>query len=152
MPIILPATKGENGMRLELYVLVLGCVLGIVHIFWAGQAKTKQYGTKWNAGPRDAELPPPEPLVGRLMRAQGNYFETFPIVAALILVLAAAGISSVLTELGALIWFGARIVYVPLYAMGVPVVRSMVFLVSLAGILMLLWAGLSVGITQTALF
>lgn len=138
-------------MRVELYVLALGCVLGLFHIFWAGSAKTRQYGTKWNAGARDEALPPPEPVVGRLTRAQANYFETFPIVAALILILAAAGISTVTTELGALLWLAARIVYVPLYVAGVPMVRSLVFLVSLAGIVLLLWAALAAGISHSAL-
>ena len=43
---------------------------------------------KWNIGARDEELPPPRPVVGRLVRAQANFFETFPIfIAAVILVL-----------------------------------------------------------------
>jgi uncharacterized MAPEG superfamily protein len=129
-------------MSTELIVLAWGCILGLVHIFAAGNVKTKQYGAKWNMGPRDGELPPPEPIVGRLIRAQANYFETFPVVAAAILIVSVAGITTRWTAIGAIIWIVARVVYLPLYAAGVPAVRSMAFLISMVGLLMLLWPAL----------
>ncbi|WP_109808593.1 MAPEG family protein [Sphingosinithalassobacter portus] len=124
-------------MTVELAVLTWGCVLALVHIFAAAAAKTAQYGSKWNMGARDAELPRPNPLNGRLVRAQNNFFETFPIVIALILTLSAAGMASETTAMGALLWLGARIIYLPLYALGIPVVRTLVFLASVVGIAML---------------
>jgi len=130
-------------MTIELSVLAWGCVLGLIHIFAAVRVKTRQYGTKWNTGARDEALPPPEPLVGRLARAQVNYFETFPVVAAAILIVAAAGLQTRWTAIGALIWLAARIVYLPLYALGVPVVRTLVFAISVAGIVMVLWPALA---------
>lgn len=126
-------------MTIELTALAWGCVLGLVHVFAAVRVKTRQYGTKWNMGARDEALPPPEPIVGRLARAQANFFETFPIVAAAILVVTVTGRASQWTEIGAIVWLAARIVYLPLYAMGVPVVRTAVFAVSMVGIVMLLW-------------
>jgi uncharacterized MAPEG superfamily protein len=125
-------------MNSELGVLAWGCVLGLVHIFAAVRVKTRQYGSKWNMGARDEELPPPRPLVGRLARAQANFFETFPIAAAAILIVSAAGLTSQLTQVGAFLWLGARIVYLPLYAMGIRVVRTIAFLASVVGILMIL--------------
>ena len=125
-------------MTTELSVLAWGCVLALVHIFAAAQVKTKQYGTKWNMGARDEELPPPNPLVGRLTRAQANFFETFPLVIAAILIVQAAGLNSKWTAIGALVWLGARVIYLPLYAMGVPMVRTLVFMASLVGLLMIL--------------
>jgi uncharacterized MAPEG superfamily protein len=129
-------------MNTELIVLAWGVVLGLVHIFWAGQAKTRQYGKTWNMGARDEDLPPPAPLVGRLMRAQANYFETFPLMAAAILTVTLASLDTRWTAIGALIWLAARVVYLPLYAMGVPKVRTLVFMVSLIGLLMVLWPAL----------
>ena len=125
-------------MTTELSVLAWGCVLALVHIFAAAQVKSKQYGTKWNMGARDEELPPPNPLVGRLMRAQANYFETFPIAIAAILIVQAAGLNNKWTAIGAVTWLVARAFYLPLYAMGVPVVRTLVFTVSFIGLLMIL--------------
>ncbi|HEX8481638.1 MAG TPA: MAPEG family protein [Allosphingosinicella sp.] len=125
-------------MTAELTVLAWGCILALVHIFAAVRVKTRQYGTKWNVGARDEELPPPRPIVGRLARAQANFLETFPIFAAAVLIVAAADLESRWTAIGAWLWLGARIVYLPLYAMGVPVVRTIAFLVSVIGILLVL--------------
>jgi uncharacterized MAPEG superfamily protein len=130
-------------MTTELVVLAWGCVLGLVHIFAAVRVKTRQYGTAWNISARDEALPPPEPLVGRLARAQANYFETFPIAAAAILIVYAAGLHDRLTALGAIIWLVARIVYLPVYALGIPILRTALFIASVIGILMVLWPALA---------
>ena len=121
-------------MTVELSVLAWGCVLAIVHIFVAVRFKTRQYGSKWNMGARDEELPPPAPIVGRLARAQANFFETFPIAAAAILIVYATGTHDKLTAIGALLWLGARVIYLPVYALGIPKLRTLIFLVSIVGI------------------
>ena len=130
-------------MTTELIVLAWGCVLAFVHIAAAAQAKTRQYGSKWNIGARDEELPPPRPLVGRLARAQANFFETFPLMIAAVLIVSAAGLTNKWTAIGAWLWLGARIAYLPLYAMGVPIVRSLAWAAALAGLIMVLWPALA---------
>jgi uncharacterized MAPEG superfamily protein len=125
-------------MTPELAALAWGCILAFVHIFAAVRVKTRQYGTKWNMGARDEELLPPQPIVGRLARAQANFFETFPIFAAAALIVAVAGLADRWTAIGAWLWLGARIVYLPLYAFGVPVMRTIAFLISVAGIALVL--------------
>ena len=72
-------------MHTEILVLAWGAVLLLVHIFAAAQLKTRQYGIEWNAGPRDASQPPLEKYAGRLVRAQANMLETFPIAIAALL-------------------------------------------------------------------
>ncbi len=130
-------------MTSELSALAWGCVLGLIHIFAAAHLKTRQYGAAWNVGARDEALPPPAPLTARLVRAQANFLETFAIVAAAILIVTTAGLSTDTTRIGAWLWLGARVAYLPLYAAGVPVVRTVAFGVSLIGLLMLLWPALS---------
>ncbi len=130
-------------MTTELTVLAWACVLAIVHIWAAIRAKTRQYGTKWNVGARDEELPPLGALAGRLARAQANYLESFPLLAAAVLMVSVADLETSWTALGALIWLGARIVYLPLYAFGVPVLRTLVWTLSLVGLLMVLWPALA---------
>lgn len=125
-------------MTIELSVLAWGCILAILHIFIAVRFKTRQYGTKWNVGARDEALPPQDPIVGRLARAQANFFETFPIMAAAILIVTVADLEDRSTAIGALLWLGARIIYLPLYAAGTPIVRTIAFLVSIVGIALVL--------------
>jgi uncharacterized MAPEG superfamily protein len=129
-------------MTTELIMLAWGCVLALVHILATAQVRTRQYGTKWNVGARDEELPPPRPLVGRLERAQANFFETFPLMIAAVLIVTAAGLTGERTALGAQIWLVARVVYLPLYALGVPYLRSAAWIASVLGIGMVLMPAL----------
>lgn len=126
-------------MRIELTVLAWGCILALVHIFAASTLKTQLYGTAWNASARDEPVPPPTPLIARLDRAQANFFETFPLVVAAIALLGITGVETRWTAIGSVTWLVARVVYIPLYAAGIPYVRSAVFMVSLLGLLMMLW-------------
>ena len=126
-------------MPVELRILALGAVLLLVHIVAAVQVKTRQYGRKWNVGARDGPLPPLNPLAGRLAPAEANFTETFPIAIVALIGVVLAGRTSGLTALGGWIWLGARVVYLPLYAAGVPVVRTLVWTVSVIGLAMVLW-------------
>ena len=87
-------------------------------------------------------MPRPAPFVGRVMRAQANFLETFPIAAAAILIVEFAGLGSRWTELGAIVWLAARAAYLPVYAIGITVWRTLLFAVSIAGIGMVLWPAL----------
>jgi uncharacterized MAPEG superfamily protein len=125
-------------MNTELTVLAWGCVLALLHIFIAVRFKTRQYGTKWNVGARDEELAPPRPIVGRLARAQANFFETFPVFAAAALIVTAGQLTTTWTAIGAWLWLASRAVYLPLYAAGVPYLRTIAFLLSVVGIALVL--------------
>ena len=126
-------------MAIELKILALGALLLVIHIFTATRFKTAQYGRKWNVGARDEALPPPSPVTGRAMRAQANFQETFPIAIVALLGVVLANRTGDLTALGGWIWLGARVVYLPLYAGGVPVIRTIVFVISMVGLGMVLW-------------
>ena len=126
-------------MPVELKIAALGALLLLVHIFAAVHLKTKQYGRAWNVGARDESLPPLDPVAGRLARAQANFQETFPIAIVALLGVVIAGRTSAWTALGGWIWLAARTIYLPLYAFGVPVVRTIVFTISIAGLVMVLW-------------
>jgi uncharacterized MAPEG superfamily protein len=80
------------------------------------------------------------PLAGRLERAWKNYLETLPIFVGAVLVEAAAGHDSGLAPLGAQLYFWARVIYLPAYASALPYARTASWLVSIAGILLLLLA------------
>jgi len=73
-------------------------------------------------------------------RAAANFGETFPFLAAAVLVAHATGRHNALTFWRAQLYFWARVVYLPLYAFGIPLVRSLIWNVSEAGIALLLIA------------
>ncbi|AOF96526.1 MULTISPECIES: MAPEG family protein [unclassified Sphingobium] len=126
-------------MAVELTILAWSMVLLLVHIFAAAHFKTKQYGPRWNMGARDEKLPPLHPLAGRLTRAQANFQETLPIAMVALIGVVLADRTSDTTALGAWIWLGARLAYLPVYALGIPMIRTLIFLVSLIGLGMVLW-------------
>jgi len=81
-------------------------------------------------------MPPLNPMGARLFRAQANLYETLPLFAAAILIAHVVGREGALTTWGAALYFWGRVVYLPLYAFGVPQVRSLVWLVSFAGLIL----------------
>ncbi|MET0249576.1 MAG: MAPEG family protein [Sphingobium sp.] len=121
-------------MPVELTILAWSCVLLLVHIFAAAHVRTKQYGTKWNMGARDETLPPIDPLGGRLIRAQANFQETYPIAIIVLLGVVISGRANEWSAIGGWLWLGTRAVYLPLYGAGVPVVRTLVYLASMIGL------------------
>ena len=125
-------------MSVELSCLAWSVILGLVHILAAGNSRTFDLGTKWNMGSRDGDSGKLSLLTGRLLRAQSNFFETFPLFAASILMAVLTDNLSTYSYWGAILYLAARIIYLPLYLFGIPVVRSIVWLVSIAGLLMIL--------------
>jgi uncharacterized MAPEG superfamily protein len=123
-------------LSVELRVLLWSVLLGFVHIVAASHAASLQRGYRWTASARDEPLPPLEGVAGRLSRALANYLETFPLFAVLVLAAEVAGIHGRLTEWGAFLYLGARILYLPLYTFGVPLVRSLVWNVAAVGMLL----------------
>ena len=127
-------------MTTELRLLAWTLVLALIQIVIAAAAKRQQDTLEWAGGARDADPPRYTGLAGRLSRAQSNLFETLPLFAAAVLVAHVAGRNGTLTFWGAQLYFWARLVYVPLYASGVPMIRSVVWGVSVVGLVLLLIA------------
>ena len=115
-------------------------VLLMVHILLQSSIATRELGRDWNAGPRDEDRRTGSALAGRARRASANFRETYPAFLALVLGLAIGGDAWNLGLTGALVWFLARIVYIPLYLGGVAYIRSLVWLVAMGG-LALMFAG-----------
>ncbi len=130
-------------MTTELMLLGWTLVLALVQILLTACMRTQETGLSYNMGARDTPAPPMRPVTARLQRAQANLFETLPLFAAAVLIVHVAGREGALTLLGCQLYLGARVAYVPLYAAGVPLVRSLVWGVSLGGLALLLWAILS---------
>lgn len=125
-------------MPTEVTILAWAAILLFVHVFAAVHLKTRQYGTKWNLGPRDEAVPALNPMAARLQRAQANYLETLPIAIIALLGVVVVNRTSGTTALGGWLWLGARVVYLPLYAAGIPVIRTLAFTVSIVGLALVL--------------
>jgi uncharacterized MAPEG superfamily protein len=124
-------------MTIELTMLVWALVLAFVQILLFDFARTSQYGLKWNTGPRDENMPALSPMAGRLQRAQYNLYETLPLFIGGVLIAHIAGRENELTAIGSQVYFWGRVVYVPLYAIGIRQIRSLVWLISTAGLVAL---------------
>lgn len=115
----------------------LSVVLLMFHVLLQSTLAYREVGRDWNAGPRDIERKPTDALAGRAARASGNFRETYPGFVVLVLALAVGGDDSGIGFAGTLVWFAARIAYIPLYLGGVAYVRSYVWLIAALGLAMM---------------
>ena len=125
-------------MGLELKMLVWSIVLGLVYVAVAAVLSTSQRGTNWNVGNREGEPKPLTGMSGRADRALRNFLETFGFFAAAVLAVMVAGKSSGQTGHGAQLYFWGRLVYLPVYLIGIPYLRTIVWGVATAGLVLVL--------------
>jgi uncharacterized MAPEG superfamily protein len=119
-------------MTPDLFALSGVLVLAIIQILLFDIARTGQYGLKWNMSPLSD-------MAKRLDRAQANLFETLPIFIGAILIAHVSERADSLTALGAHLYLLGRIIYLPLYAFGLSPWRSLAWVASLVGLLMVIW-------------
>ena len=80
-----------------------------------------------------------------LERALRNFLETFAFFAAAVLMVQVLNKHSASSAMGAQLFFWARLAYVPAYALGIPWLRTLIWAVSLVGIIFVLralWPGM----------
>lgn len=125
-------------MTIELTLLGCTLLLAVFQILLASTFRTLETGAAYNGGPRDSDGPPMGKMTGRLKRAQNNLLETLPLFIAAVLMVSVLGRESSMSSYGVWTYFIARIVYIPMYASGIPRIRSLVWLISMVGLLMVL--------------
>lgn len=121
-------------------LLAFSVVMLLVHIFLQAFFVTKELGMRWNASARDTNERTTTLFAGRAERASANFRETYPAFLALMLLAEFQPVDVMLTVAGGTIWAIARVIYLPLYMFGVPYIRSLVWLVSIAGLAIMLLA------------
>jgi uncharacterized MAPEG superfamily protein len=131
-------------MITEMWLLFASIILGLVHIFAQAQSMTAERGLTWNTGPRDEPVMPLKGVGGRLSRALRNFLETFPLFVAAIVLAQSVNVHNGLTLWGAWLYVVGRVVYLPLYALGLPYIRSFVWTIATVGIVLIL-AGVFAG-------
>jgi uncharacterized MAPEG superfamily protein len=123
---------------IELQMLFCSVLLGLAQLLAAAMLSTRDKGVAHNLSPRDDQGAPVSVLTGRMQRAFANFKETFAFFAAAVLLVTILGRESELSAWGAQIYFWARLAYVPVYAAGIPGLRSAIWTVSLVGLLLVL--------------
>lgn len=127
-------------MTTEMSMLVWSVVLGLVQIAIGAAGSVAQRGLGWAAGARDGEAKMLTGVPGRLCRASSNFLETFPLFLAVVIAAFVLQRHDGMTVLGAQLYFWARLIYLPVYAAGIPYLRTLVWAVSIAGIVLVLAA------------
>ena len=123
----------------ELKLLGVAIVIGLVQLLWATAVARRDQDPKWVLGPQDDKAPL-GPLAARLDRAFRNFMETFPLFAAAVVAADLIGKLGALTIGGSGLYVAARALYVPLYAFGVPVARTVVWIIGSLGLLLVVTA------------
>ena len=121
-------------MTSELFALLVMLVLALVYVLLPTHFRNKETGIEWNMGPRDDPGTPMGVVTGRLMRAKANLFETLPIYIGAVVLTELIGQRTLLTAIGAWLYPLSRIAYLPLYACGVPGLRTAAWAIGLMGI------------------
>jgi len=107
----------------ELWILLAAALLGLIHLSAASFSFKSQVGNRYTVGPRDENLQPAG-LAGRLHRAHRNFLETFALFAVCVIVVHLTDSYGPLSYWGSILYLGGRVVFLPLYAAGVPWLRS----------------------------
>jgi uncharacterized MAPEG superfamily protein len=123
-------------MSPDLTLLVWAVALTVVQNVIAVIGAQTRVGLPALAGNRE-NLPPITGWAGRAARAHRNMLESLVLFAALVLVARITGRANATTALGSELFFWARLIYVPVYLVGIPWVRTGVWGISVVGLVMI---------------
>jgi uncharacterized MAPEG superfamily protein len=121
----------------EVHMIAWSVILLLVHIVIQTLSLTKDGGLGYAVSNRDSDVAI-SAVTDRLTRGLRNFIETYPAFIALVLALAVTGKTGGLGATGAMIWFWARVVSVPVFAAGIPGLRTGVWTISVVGLVLML--------------
>lgn len=124
-------------MPIELQLLVWSAILALVQMIVAVIGANSQISLPVLAGNRD-NMPALTGWAMRAQRAHLNMLESLVVFAILVLVANATGRLSETTALGANLFFWGRLAYALVYLAGIPWLRTLIWGVSVAGLLLIL--------------
>jgi uncharacterized MAPEG superfamily protein len=130
-------------MTPELTALALAGLLQAAQYFAFAIPANLELGTRYTSSPRDK--PPPQPLsrrTARLQRAMNNHFEALILFTLAVVVVTLANQSTATTQTAAWAYLGARLLYIPAYALGLAPWRSAIWAVGFFATLTMIVAAL----------
>ncbi len=116
--------------------LFLSLGLYLVMIIVQALLATRHYGLSALAGGRD-NLAEPSTLLARANRAVGNMIESLIIFIPLALVAIYTQTTQGLVLTGAALFFWGRLIYAPVYWIGLPWLRTLMWTISLVGLIVM---------------
>ncbi|RIJ16109.1 MAPEG family protein [Henriciella mobilis] len=129
----------------EMMYLFGSVVILLVVLFVQSVTTVLANGLRWGLGPRD--VPAKDDLfAGRAKRTVQNHMEGLALFGFAILIIEMSGLNSDLSKTGAALFFWARLAYAPAYLLGIPTVRTLIWAVSLVGILIELYVIAATGL------
>ncbi len=123
-------------MKPELMWLLWAVALTFAQMLVAVSGATLRVGLPMLAGNREP-VPAFGGWVGRAQRAHQNMLESLVLFAALVLIAVVTNKTNSTTLLGAQLFFWARLVYAFAYVGGIPWLRTLVWLVSVIGLVLI---------------
>lgn len=130
-------------MPVELTMLALAALLQAAQFIAFATPANRELTPEYTSGPRDT--PPPRPLsptTARLQRALNNHFEGLILFTIAVVVVTLGQQSSAVTQYAAYAYLGARVLYVPAYALGLSPWRSAIWAVGFGATLIMIIAAL----------
>jgi uncharacterized MAPEG superfamily protein len=131
-------------MTTDVRLLLYSTLLAWLMLVGAALMRTRSWtpsGLRTAFGNR-ADTPEPSPAAARADRAARNMIENLVLFIALIAAAHLAGARQDRIDLGARLFFYARLAYFPIYLAGLAYVRTLVWMVGVAGLGVILFAAL----------
>src|SRR5262249_46035927 len=132
----MPPQRGGDLMPIELKLVVWSVALTLVQCLIAVTGAMLQVGLPTLAGNRE-KMPEITGWAGRAERAHRNMLQSLVMFAALVLVAQVTGKLNATTALGAQLFFWGRVAYVLVYVGGLPWIRTLVWTVSIIGLVLI---------------
>jgi uncharacterized MAPEG superfamily protein len=122
----------------ELTCLELSVVLWLVHVLVQATVGNVELPSGYLFTSRDKPAATSGLLFGRATRALANYVENFTPFVAVALALMVTQRTGGFGAFGATIWILARTVYIPVYLLGITYARTLLWAISIVGLVMML--------------
>jgi uncharacterized MAPEG superfamily protein len=123
-------------MKPEMSLLIWAVALAFAQMLIAVQGAVMQVGLMPLIGNRE-KLPEITGWAGRAVRAHRNMLESMALFIPLVVIAVVAGKTNAMTLLGAQLFLWSRLAYAAVYFIGVPWLRTGVWAVSVAGMILI---------------
>lgn len=124
-------------MSTETVLVLLTLLLSYIHFSIPTFFRIRQHGLQNYLGTRDDSERVDNLFGQRADRANRNFHETLPWALVLLVLVQVTGDTNAATAAAGWVYLAARVLYLPLYIAGVPVLRTLMWLTSLGALVVM---------------